>query len=548
MKLLVVLAVAGCTASELPPVRFANSPPITLVNDRKEVTAQPASRMFLPNVYFFDSSVHLPIDRGLSLPRQRRALGVAAVDEVPDSTWFTNRIGSRPLTPAEIERGPVTHDPSAHLPWAIQSTKTGGTTAGFIVKDAAGEKYILKFDYAGDPPELETGTHVICNRLMWALGYNVAEDQILYIHRKDLTIGEGAKKKDELGATLGLLTEKDVEELMKGVRKEDDGRIRVIASRYIAGTPIGGFPGDGTRLDDPNDIIPHELRRDLRGMLPIDAWLDAVDVTEGQFVDAYVDDHGRHYVKHYSVDFGKSLGAMGLIAHDWWRGYAYRVDWPKMLHALVTLGFSERWWEYRDGPTTLRGVSNLFDVGSFQPRHWHPDTPGFVAFHATDRFDQFWGTALVAQFTRPLLEGAVAAGKLSEPRSARYLVDTLLARQRVLAATWFAEVNPLVHFATSAPRAVCFDDLAISLGLAGTTRYVVSGYDFDGAKHAATVTWVAERDGHTCIPHLPVSGDHEGYTIYRIVTERASYAGTTYVHVALQPKTGATRIVGVWRP
>lgn len=548
MKTLVLLALAGCAASELPAVRFANTAPVTLVNDRKEVAAQPENRIFLPNVYFFDSSVRLPIDRALSLPRQRRALGVNALDEVPTSAWFTNRITARALTPAEIERGPVTHDPSQHLPWAIQSTKTGGTTSGFIVKDATGVKYILKFDYAGDPPELETGTHVICNRIMWAAGYNVAEDQILYIHRKDLTLGEGAKKKDELGATLGPLTAQDVAEQLRGVREESDGRIRVLASRYIDGTPVGGYPSEGTRHDDPNDIIPHELRRDLRGMLPIDAWLDAVDVTEGQFVDAYVEDHGRHYVKHYAVDFGKSLGAMGTIAHDWWRGYAYRVDFPKMLHALFTLGLSDRWWEFRDGPTTMRGVSSLFDVGSFQPKHWHPDTPGFVAFHDADRFDQFWGTAIVAAFTRPQLEAAIAAGKLSDPRSSTYLVDTLIARQRILAATWFTEVNPLVRFATSVDNAVCFDDLAIAMQLAGTTRYHVTGFDFDGARHAANKTWVASRDGHTCIPHLPVSADHDGYTIYRIDTERSAYAGSTYVHVAREPKTGTLRVVGVWRP
>lgn len=547
MKLCIVLAFAGCAASELPPVRFANAPAVTLVNDRKEVATQPANRIFLPNVYLFDSSVHLPVDRALALPRQRRALGVNALDEVPSSTWFTNRITARALSPAEIERGPVTHDPIAHLPWAIQSTKTGGTTAGFIVKDAAGVKYILKFDYAGDPPELETGTHVICNRIMWAAGYNVAEDQILYIQRKDLTLGEGAKKKDELGATLGPLKETDVDELLKGVRKEGDGKIRVLASRYIDGVPIGGYPSEGTRLDDPNDIIPHELRRDQRGMKPIDAWLDAVDVTEGQFVDAYVTDNGRHYVKHYAVDFGKSLGAMGLIAHDWWRGYAYRVDWPKMLHALVTLGLSDRWWEFRDGPTTMRGVSNLFDVGSFQPKHWHPDNPGFIAFHDADRYDQFWGTTIVAAFTKEQLAGAVKAGKLLDPRSEAYLVETLIARQRVLAATWFAEVNPLVRFATATDNAVCFDDLAISMKLAGTTRYTVTGYDFTGGVHAKQVTWVASTNGHTCVPHLPVSADHDGYTIYKIATERAAYAGVTYVHVA-RDSAGATRVVGVWRP
>jgi hypothetical protein len=36
-----------------------------------------------------------------------RALSANPVDEVPDSSWFTNRIGARPLTNGEVVRGPI---------------------------------------------------------------------------------------------------------------------------------------------------------------------------------------------------------------------------------------------------------------------------------------------------------------------------------------------------------------------------------------------------------------------------------------------------------
>jgi hypothetical protein len=39
-----------------------------------------------------------------------------------------------------------------------------------------------------------------------------------------------------------------------------------------------------------------------------------------------------------------------------------------------------------------------------------------------------------------------------------------------------------------------------------------------------------------------------GYTILRIETERAGFRGTTFVHVARDPATGAPRVIGVWRP
>ena len=36
-----------------------------------------------------------------------RALNVNTADEVPDSSWFTNRIGARAMTSEELTRGPV---------------------------------------------------------------------------------------------------------------------------------------------------------------------------------------------------------------------------------------------------------------------------------------------------------------------------------------------------------------------------------------------------------------------------------------------------------
>ena len=35
-----------------------------------------------------------------------RALNVNTIDEVPDSSWFTNRIGQKPMPLADLQRGP----------------------------------------------------------------------------------------------------------------------------------------------------------------------------------------------------------------------------------------------------------------------------------------------------------------------------------------------------------------------------------------------------------------------------------------------------------
>src|SRR5437867_5589619 len=39
-------------------------------------------------------------------PSGTRAQNINTIDEVPDSGWFTNRIGKREVTVAELQRGP----------------------------------------------------------------------------------------------------------------------------------------------------------------------------------------------------------------------------------------------------------------------------------------------------------------------------------------------------------------------------------------------------------------------------------------------------------
>ena len=69
-----------------------------------------------------------------------------------------------------------------------------------------------------------------------------------------------------------------------------DGRVRVTASRYLAGRPIGPFRYYGTRTDDPNDVIPHENRRELRGLRLFAAWTNHDDTRAHNTQDVTV--HG----------------------------------------------------------------------------------------------------------------------------------------------------------------------------------------------------------------------------------------------------------------
>lgn len=549
MTRLACLAVlAGCGASAaIPGVRYANEPPVEVVNDRRDVTEPPKPLAYERYLDNFDGSFHRLVTHKLELERPERARGVNAMDEVPDSTWFTNRLGVRDIPPEHLIEIPGSvGTPEAHTPWTILSSKVGGLSVGFIIEDARGEKFLLKFDPKGFP-EAETAAQVIIGRLLWALGYNVTDDYVVRIRKDDLVLAPDAKVKDPSGASFPL----DERELAARLARVDvgrDGTMRALASRYLDGKPLGGHPAEGVRADDPNDLIPHQLRRDLRGTAAIFAWLDSVDLHLGNTLDMYVADPAdpdHHYVKHYFIDFGIGLGFGATKNHNLRYGYEYEVDWRAMARTLVSFGLVQRAWEDRTKPP-YRGVGML-DVDKYDPGSWKPLSQMYTPVRVADRFDKFWGAKLVMKLSRDHIRAAVAAAKLSDPRAAAWLANALVARQRKTARYWFARVAPLDAPTIEGGR-LCFDDLALAYGFARArdTRYRVTYFDRNGARLGRAYV-VAATAGTACSP-LVLSTGHDSYTVVRIDTRRPSFGGTTYVHVAREPRSLAPRVIGLWRP
>jgi hypothetical protein len=540
------LALAACArGSEVPSVRFANAPPVEVVNDRRDVPRPPASRPYAKELYHFDGSFFRLVTRALELPTPRRALGVNALDEVPDSTWFTNRIGIRALDPDEIRRGPErVGSPEPHKPWTIKSTKIGGGAIGFIIVDARGEKFLLKLE---NLPEAETAADAIASRLFWAFGFNVPEDHVVYVQRDELVLAPDAVIRDEFGNVRRL--RRDELDRRLSLSPVDDPRgLRALASHFLAGKLLGGHPHRGVRADDPNDRIPHELRRDLRGSLPLHAWLDHVDVKEANTLDTWIADPAdpdRHYVMRYLIDFGKALGVMALVHENPREGVEYRFDWGAMFASLVSGGLLERDWEYRRVPP-LRGVG-LYDAATYDPARWKPQTPAYLPLRTADRFDGFWGAKILMRFTREQLAAAVETGRLTDPRASAYLLETLIARQRATARYWFEQVNPIDQFAVEGDR-LCFTDLALEHVFASTTRtrYEVTTFD-RAARQLGPGHALRPTGSRTCSAPLRLPASREAYTIVRIVTGRPVALGPTYVHLARDPRAQRLRVIGVWR-
>ncbi len=548
----------GCAAR--PPageIRFHNRPPVAAVNDRLPVGKKPAERKYYRNLTWYDVHFQGRLTRWMEMRPDRRAADVNSMDEVPDSTWFTNRIGVRELSLDEIRRGPNrSGTPEKHLPLTIKSSKVGGVAVGFIVEDKRGEKYVLKFDPL-EFPESETPTDVVAQRLLWAIGYHVPEDYVIFLRREDLKLAKDAKVVDAMGGEERMTTSFLELQLAK-VHVEKNGTIRALASKYLDGEPLGGHPREGVRDDDPNDRVPYQLRRVTRGAYAIFSWLDHTDMKEDNTLDMYVEDPGDknvHYVVHYLVDFGKALGVQGLIARNKSGGRAYALDLRDSAISLVSLGMWKRPWEDRAWPEEISGVG-MFESRIYHPGRWKPNSPQYLPFLDADRFDNFWGAKLLIRFTPAQLRAAVEQGRYSDRRAVDYITRVLIERQRKTARYWFARVAPLDRFAveTAGPAArLCFEDLSLRYRLvrsaATDTRYQARAFDGDGRRLAWSVVATGTRDGRVCLPRLaPAATGADQYTIIRIETSRPDQnLPGVLVHIARDPRRGLLRVIGLRR-
>lgn len=536
MRPILILAVAACSSKPaVPSARFAIAPPVESVDDRRPLAKPPAYHDTVASLYHFDGSFYKPLMRTFERPPSQRARGVNSIDEVPNSTWFTNRIGTHDLTLDELRKGPTTiENPDQYTPWTVHAVKSKGESIGFTVTDARGEKFHIKFDRVGFP-ELETANHIIVGRILWACGYNVPEDFISHIDVRDLAIAPGATH-HHAGKDAPLLPS-DLAAALARVERDPNGKLRVLASRELPGKSLGGHTGDGRRRDDPNDRIPHELRRDLRGTRPIFAWLDHADVKDDNTLDVWTD---GGYVVHYFLDFGKSLGALAAIDNDPRRGFEYAVDFPPLWGSLISLGVVPRKFIGRRNPH-LRGIG-VYDAATYDPFEWHADTPAYVPIVDADHLDWYWGAKILMRFTRAQLKAIVDVGELSDPRAVNYLVNTLVARQRETAAYAFSNVNPIDHFVINdgAVPNLCFEDLMKKYELSTTpVTYGVRSFDRKGRPLG-----MARVQQSECTQALDVSRAADGYTIVRIESRDHS----VFVHIAREPLAGEWHVVGIYRP
>jgi len=515
--LLAVSLAAGCASNLV----FADKPIVWEVGDDANI-AEPEEIAYVLQANYMQTLVMDPVDRTLSIPDESRAQDINALDEVPDSTWWENRIGRYDLTPEDVARGPGGSPPK--LPLTLTKGKTTGSNPGIFATDASGRKFLIKFDIVR---EMHTGNTAVGSRLFWAMGYHVPKEHVFTFTKADLRIGPGATYDEGLEEDLPM-TWKQVDQLLDQAPTARAGELRALGSELLAGKPKGGFSATGRRKDDPNDVIDHEHRRSLRGLKVFSIWLDHSDMGEHNSLDMYVEDGNRRYLKHYLIDFGETLGAHAINRR--WVGYQHVFDFEYQFGSLFTFGLWKRPWEdFRDLPYPSVGPY----YPDLDPRLWK-EKRAYYPFREMTEADAFWAAKIVMRFSREHVAAAVAAGQFSSGAAERYLVDTIMARRRSIGLAYMTTVTALDRFDVE-PDRLCMLDLAVHHGLA-------FGGDVEVLRDGDVVETRAVPDGGKVCVQGPGSSDYIAYDL-RVRRGKETLPGVE-VHVRGGKRP---RVVGVAR-
>jgi hypothetical protein len=416
-------------------------------------------------------------------PDRRNAGPAGAVNtlgEVPDSAWFTNRHARRPMTVDELKRGPgMDHQPVA--PFTVVAARTGGITEDFRFRDASGGLYFIRPDPMSSP-EMTTGAEMIGSRLFHALGYNVRERYLIYPRRSDLRIQPGASIAG-LAGRRHRMGESHLDRLLRAVPRRKDGTWRLLAAYIDAGEPEGPFKFEGARPDDPNDIVPHENRRDLRGLHVLCAWLNHTEMKAQNTRDFIATGNGVRFIRHYLVNFSAILGSDADRPKDARAGYEYVL--PKARTALARMagfGILSAPWE-RAEHSGGRAIGRL-EADLFDPETWKPNYPN-PAFLSRDALDEYWAAKLVMSFSANDIRAIVDSAQFSRLETAEAITRILVDRRDKIGRTYFAKALPLDNFRVEDGE-LRFDDLGVLHRFDAPRRYEFRWNTFDNISGAHT--------------------------------------------------------------
>lgn len=500
-----------------------------------------------------DNSVFRPVSRVLGVKRGGPSADVNALDEVPDSSFFVNRLGVRTMSADEVWRGtcaqgPLPNPEDADGAWLVDHGKDDGQSPGFRVK-IGDTKYMFKID--DGQGEHSSAATAIATRLYYAAGFWVPCDSVVYFRRSLLRVAPGLSVQGNTGSRRRFDDRALDQELENAQRRGPS--LRAAASRWLPGVPIGPVAYLGTRDDDPNDVIDHERRRALRGSRLMAAWVAHFDSREQNTMATWLPDDpqrpGRGHVRHWLIDMGDSFGLRWFDDGFSRRlNHAYFFDPGYLGEDFVTLGIPQRAW---DSVRIRPGLEDFgyFDGEHFDPEMWRAEYP-MPPFSQMTEADGAWMARIIARFTPLHIEAAVRAGELSDPSHRSFLVEALIARQHAILRRYFGKLSPLTDVAWEGDS-LCAVDLARRTSTYAAFRYSASVRRGRGAAQSSPVAVLPL--GKVCVPvpsqalDARVPADAEArYVVVRL--ENGTRSGPLLLHLYdLGPRLGL-QLVGIERP
>lgn len=511
-----------------------------------------------------DATAFRPVARFFAVDPAGAATNVNSVDEVPDSAWFTGRVGStratEPMTPEGIVRGPCADgaiDPDApDGAWVIDRGHVAGEGPGFGVVVAGLGRFTMSLDGARQP-ERATGAAAIASRLYHAAGYFTPCASVVHVRPSIFKLTPGLTIATEGGAPRAL----DAAALARILASAPSrgGLVRLVASRALPGQTLGPFRYEGTRSDDPNDVIAHQDRRDLRGARVLAAWLDHGGASEQSTRDTWLaqraDDalSSPGVVRHYQVGLDDCFGHEADSESASRRlGHANSVDLAQATRDFLTLGIPERPWD-RAKRSADGDIFGYFSARDFEPQSYQGDHPN-PAFARMIEGDGAWAARAIARFTPDLVEAAVRAGDFTLARHTEVLVEQLLLRQKAVLRRYFSKLSSITDARTSGED-LCGKDLARS-----TETFVAAAFSYRARAYAgadlaplASPVVRAGAGGEVCltVPHVADDGGAPDAAASRYVVVdllNGVAPGPLRVHLYdLGPRRGF-RLVGIERP
>jgi hypothetical protein len=343
-----------------------------------------------------------------------------------------------------------------------------------LIADSTNTAYLLRFD----PPahlELSTGAAMISSRLIFALGYWVPQHYIVYFRRSDLRAAPDGEELNDIGDRQKL-REEDIDSFLDKVPKDDRKGYRALVLRADPGMRfVGPYQFFDRRSDDPNDIVPHEHRRDLRGLHVISSWINNNWISAVQTQDALVTENGRTFFRHMIVDFFGTLGSGDQMEKHPREGNEPFIDFRQAAKNFAGFGlFAPKWQRARWLGSSAVGN---FEFEAFDPAKWYPNY-SVAALANRLRDDDYWAAKKILTFTDEDIRAIVKTAEYSDPKVESWIAMTLIERRNKVGRFYLSRVLPLENFRI-VDGEVEFDDLAVEHKYRGPLALTVEWFTLD---------------------------------------------------------------------